>query len=227
MARVGKRIADLRKNIDLNKIYSLNEAIDIVKKSATAKFDETIDITVMLGIDGSKQDQAVRSVVNLPNGTGKTYRVAVFAKDLKADEAKKAGADIVGADDLVEMIQKGDMPFDRCIATPDMMGLVGKVGKILGPKGLMPNPKLGTVTMDVATAIKNVKGGQIEYRSEKNGIVHAGIGKASFSSDALAENIKAFIDAIVKSKPAGAKGNYIKKIILSSTMGIGIQFVLQ
>ena len=226
MARVGKRIADLRKNIDLNKIYSLNEAIDIVKKSATAKFDETIDITVMLGIDGSKQDQAVRSVVNLPNGTGKTYRVAVFAKDLKADEAKKAGADIVGADDLVEMIQKGDMPFDRCIATPDMMGLVGKVGKILGPKGLMPNPKLGTVTMDVATAIKNVKGGQIEYRSEKNGIVHAGIGKASFSSDALAENIKAFIDAIVKSKPAGAKGNYIKKIILSSTMGIGIQFVL-
>lgn len=226
MARVGKRIADLRKNIDLDKVYSLNEAIDVVKKSATAKFDETIDITVMLGIDGSKQDQAVRNVVNLPHGTGKTYRVAVFAKDLKADEAKKAGADIVGGDDLVEMIQKGNMPFDRCIATPDMMGLVGKVGKILGPKGLMPNPKLGTVTMDVTTAIKNVKGGQIEYRSEKNGIVHAGIGKASFSSDALSENIKAFIDAVVKSKPAGAKGNYIKKIILSSTMGIGIQFVL-
>ena len=180
MAHIGKRIADLKKNIDLNKVYSLSEAIDIVKKSATAKFDETIDISIMLGIDGSKQDQAVRNVVNLPNGTGKTYRVAVFAKDQKADEAKKAGADIVGGDDLVEMIQKGNMPFDRCIATPDMMALVGKVGKILGPKGLMPNPKLGTVTMDVATAIKNVKGGQIEYRSEKNGMVHAGIGKASF-----------------------------------------------
>ena len=227
MAHIGKRIADLKKNIDLNKVYSLSEAIDIVKKSATAKFDETIDISIMLGIDGSKQDQAVRNVVNLPNGTGKTYRVAVFAKDQKADEAKKAGADIVGGDDLVEMIQKGTMPFDRCIATPDMMALVGKVGKILGPKGLMPNPKLGTVTMDVATAIKNVKGGQIEYRSEKNGIVHAGIGKASFKNEALAENIKAFMDAVVKSKPAGAKGNYIKKMTLSSTMGIGVQFVME
>ena len=227
MAHIGKRIADLKKNIDLNKVYSLSEAIDIVKKSATAKFDETIDISIMLGIDGSKQDQAVRNVVNLPNGTGKTYRVAVFAKDQKADEAKKAGADIVGGDDLVEMIQKGNMPFDRCIATPDMMALVGKVGKILGPKGLMPNPKLGTVTMDVATAIKNVKGGQIEYRSEKNGIVHAGIGKASFKNEALAENIKAFMDAVVKSKPAGAKGNYIKKMTLSSTMGIGVQFVME
>ena len=227
MAHIGKRIADLKKNIDLNKVYSLSEAIDIVKKSATAKFDETIDISIMLGIDGSKQDQAVRNVVNLPNGTGKTYRVAVFAKDQKADEAKKAGADIVGGDDLVEMIQKGNMPFDRCIATPDMMALVGKVGKILGPKGLMPNPKLGTVTMDVATAIKNVKGGQIEYRAEKNGIVHAGIGKASFKNEALAENIKAFMDAVVKSKPAGAKGNYIKKMTLSSTMGIGVQFVME
>lgn len=227
MAHIGKRIADLKKNIDLNKVYSLSEAIDIVKKSATAKFDETIDISIMLGIDGSKQDQAVRNVVNLPNGTGKTYRVAVFAKDQKADEAKKAGADIVGGDDLVEMIQKGNMPFDRCIATPDMMALVGKVGKILGPKGLMPNPKLGTVTMDVTTAIKNVKGGQIEYRSEKNGIVHAGIGKASFKNEALAENIKAFMDAVVKSKPAGAKGNYIKKMTLSSTMGIGVQFVME
>ena len=226
MAHIGKRIADLRKNNDLDKVYSLSEAVDIVKKSATAKFDETVDISIMLGIDASKQDQAVRNVVNLPNGTGKTYRVAVFAKDQKADEAKKAGADIVGSEELVEMIQKGDMPFDRCIATPDMMALVGKVGKILGPKGLMPNPKLGTVTMDVATAIKNVKGGQIEYRSEKNGIVHAGIGKASFKTEALAENAKAFIDAVVKSKPAGVKGNYIKKLTLSSTMGIGVKFTV-
>ena len=226
MAHIGKRIADLRKNNDLNKVYSLSEAIDIVKKSATAKFDETVDISIMLGIDASKQDQAVRNVVNLPNGTGKTYRVAVFANDQKAEEAKKAGADVVGGEELVEMIQKGDMPFDRCIATPDMMALVGRVGKILGPKGLMPNPKLGTVTMDVTTAIKNVKGGQIEYRSEKNGIVHAGIGKVSFSKEALTENIKAFIDAVVKSKPAGVKGNYLKKMTLSSTMGIGVQFVV-
>ena len=162
MANMGKRLKNARKDLNLEKIYSLNEAIELVKKSATAKFDETIDVCVMLGIDGSKQDQAVRNVVTLPNGTGKTYRVAVFAKDQKAEEAKKAGADIVGAEDLLEMVQKGDMPFDRCIATPDMMALVGRVGKILGPKGLMPNPKLGTVTMDVATAVKNVKGGQVE-----------------------------------------------------------------
>lgn len=226
MARIGKRLTDIRKELDLDKVYSLSEAIDIIKKSATAKFDETVEIGVMLGIDGSKQDQGVRNVVTLPNGTGKTYRVAVFAKDQKADEAKKAGADIVGGEDLVEMIQKGDMPFDRCIATPDMMGLVGRVGKILGPKGLMPNPKLGTVTMDVVTAINNVKGGQIEYRSEKNGIVHAGIGKVSFTNEAIAENIKVFIDAVVKSKPAGAKGNYLKKMTLSSTMGVGVTFVL-
>lgn len=226
MARIGKRLTDIRKELDLDKVYSLSEAIDIIKKSATAKFDETVEISVMLGIDGSKQDQAVRNVVTLPNGTGKTYRVAVFAKDQKADEAKKAGADIVGGEELVEMIQKGDMPFDRCIATPDMMGLVGRVGKILGPKGLMPNPKLGTVTMDVVTAINNVKGGQIEYRSEKNGIVHAGIGKVSFTNEAIAENIKVFIDAVVKSKPAGAKGNYLKKMTLSSTMGVGVTFVL-
>ena len=226
MAHIGKRIANLKKDLDLNKVYPLNEAIEIVKKAATAKFDETVDISIMLGIDGSKQDQAVRNVVTLPNGTGKTYRVAVFAKDRKAEEAKKAGADIVGGEELVEMIQKGDMPFDRCIATPDMMGLVGRVGKILGPKGLMPNPKLGTVTMDVATAINNVKGGQIEYRSEKNGIVHAGIGKVSFKNEAIAENVKAFIDAVVKSKPAGAKGNYLKKMTLSSTMGVGVTFVL-
>lgn len=210
----------------MNKVYSLKEAIELVKKSANAKFDETIDISIMLGIDGSKQDQAVRNVVNLPNGTGKTYRVAVFAKDQKAEEAKNAGAEIVGGDELVQMIQKGDIPFDRCIATPDMMALVGRVGKILGPKGLMPNPKLGTVTMDLTTAIKNIKGGQIEYRSEKNGIIHAGIGKASFSDDAIAENVKALIDAVVKSKPVGAKGNYLKKLTLSSTMGIGITFTL-
>ncbi|MDO4974703.1 MAG: 50S ribosomal protein L1 [Alphaproteobacteria bacterium] len=226
MAHLSKRIKNIKKDLDLNKVYSLKEAIELVKKSANAKFDETIDISIMLGIDGSKQDQAVRNVVNLPNGTGKTYRVAVFAKDQKAEEAKNAGAEIVGGDELVQMIQKGDMPFDRCIATPDMMALVGRVGKILGPKGLMPNPKLGTVTMDLTTAIKNIKGGQIEYRSEKNGIIHAGIGKASFSDDAIAENVKALIDAVVKSKPVGAKGNYLKKLTLSSTMGIGITFTL-
>ncbi len=226
MAHLSKRIKNIKKDLDLNKVYSLKEAIEIVKKSANAKFDETIDISIMLGIDGSKQDQAVRNVVNLPNGTGKTYRVAVFAKDQKAEEAKNAGAEIVGGEELIQMIQKGDIPFDRCIATPDMMALVGRVGKILGPKGLMPNPKLGTVTMDLAMAIKNIKGGQIEYRSEKNGIIHAGIGKASFSNDAIAENVKALIDAIVKSKPVGAKGNYLKKMTLSSTMGIGITFVL-
>lgn len=226
MAHLSKRIKNIKKDLDLNKVYSLKEAIELVKKSANAKFDETIDISIMLGIDGSKQDQAVRNVVNLPNGTGKTYRVAVFAKDQKAEEAKNAGAEIVGGDELVQMIQKGDIPFDRCIATPDMMALVGRVGKILGPKGLMPNPKLGTVTMDLTTAIKNIKGGQIEYRSEKNGIIHAGIGKASFSDDAIAENVKALIDAVVKSKPVGAKGNYLKKLTLSSTMGIGITFTL-
>ena len=226
MTHLGKRIQNLKKDLDLNKVYSLKEAIEIVKKAATAKFDETIDVSIMLGIDGSKQDQAVRNVVNLPNGTGKTYRVAVFAKDQKAEEAKKAGADIVGGEELVEMIQKGDMPFDRCIATPDMMALVGKVGKILGPKGLMPNPKLGTVTMDVTTAINNVKGGQVEYRSEKNGIVHVGVGKVSFKDDAIAKNVKALLDAVVRSKPAGAKGNYLKKMTLSSTMGVGITFVL-
>ena len=226
MAHLSKRIKNIKKDLDLNKVYSLKEAIELVKKAANAKFDETIDISIMLGIDGSKQDQAVRNVVNLPNGTGKTYRVAVFAKDQKAEEAKNAGAEVVGGEELVQMIQKGDMPFDRCIATPDMMALVGKVGKILGPKGLMPNPKLGTVTMDLTAVIKNIKGGQIEYRSEKNGIIHAGIGKASFSDDAIAENVKVLIDAVVKSKPVGSKGNYLKKLTLSSTMGIGVTFTL-
>lgn len=226
MAFVGKRLKNIRKDIDFDKIYSLTEAVVLVKKNATAKFDETIEVSMMLGIDPKKQEQAVRSVINLPHGTGKTYRVAVFAKDQKAEEAKKAGADIVGAEELVEMIQKGDMPFDKCIATPDMMALVGRVGKILGPKGLMPNPKLGTVTADVATAINNVKGGQIEYRTEKSGIIHAGIGKASFSEKQIEENFKALYDAVLKSKPAGVKGSYLKKMTLSSTMGIGLTFTV-
>jgi large subunit ribosomal protein L1 len=226
MASFGKRLKNIRKDLDVEKVYTLDEAIAISKKSATAKFDETIEVCIMLGIDPKKQDQAVRSVVTLPHGTGKTYRVAVFAKDKKAEEAKEAGADLVGADELVDMIQKGDMPFDRCIATPDMMPLVGKVGKILGPKGLMPNPKLGTVTADVAAAIKNVKGGQIEYRSEKAGIVHAGIGKASFSAEQISDNAKALIDAVLKSRPSGFKGSYIRKMVLSSTMGVGLTFVV-
>lgn len=226
MARHGKRLRNIKKDLDLDKVYTLGDAVDIIKKSATSKFDETIEVCVMLGIDTKKPEQNVRSVVNLPHGTGKTYRVAVFAKDQKAEEAKKAGAEVVGAEDLVEMIQKGDMPFDRCIATPDLMPLVGRVGKILGPKGLMPNPKLGTVTQDVVSAIENVKGGQVEYRSEKNGIVHAGIGKASFSQEQIVENIKTFIDAIVKSKPTGLKGHYLKKMVLSSTMGAGLTFAL-
>lgn len=226
MARCGKRLQNIRKDLELSKVYPLKEAVSLIKKNATAKFDETVELSIMLGIDTTKADQNVRNVVNLPHGTGKTYRVAVFAKDQKADEAKNAGADIVGAEDLVEKIQKGEIDFDRCIATPDMMPLVGRVGKILGPKGLMPNPKLGTVTMDVAGTIKNIKGGQIEYRSEKNGIVHAGIGKASFSEDQIVENAKALIDAVVKSKPATSKGTYLKKMTISSTMGVGLTFVL-
>ena len=222
----SKKYKEIRKSLDLNKTYKLVEAIELVKKAAVAKFDESIDINVMLGIDTSKQTQNVRNVVTLPHGTGKIFRVAVFAKDNKADEAKAAGADIVGSTELVEMIQKGDMPFDRCIATPDMMVLIGKVGKLLGPKGLMPNPKLGTVTMDVAEAIKNIKLGQIEFKSDKNGIVRAGIGKASFSNDKLLENVKSFIDALNKSKPQGVKGVYLKKMVISSTMGIGVQFEL-
>ena len=222
----SKRIKNLKKNIDLKKIYTLQEAVSIIKENANAKFDETVDVCVVLGIDASKQDQAIRNVVNLPHGTGKTYRVAVFASDAKAEEAKVAGADIVGSEDLVQKIQAGDIQFDKCIATPDMMPLVGRVGKILGPKGLMPNPKLGTVTNDVATAVKNVKGGQIEYRSEKAGIIHAGVGKVSFSKEAIAENIKTLYDAIVKSKPAVVKGTYIKKLCLSSTMGVGVTFTI-
>lgn len=220
----SKKSREVRKNLDLKKVYTLSEAIELVKKCATAKFDESIDINITLGIDGSKQNQAIRSVVTLPNGTGKTCRVAVFAKDNKAEEAKAAGADIVGSTDLVERIQKGDLSFDRCVATPDMMALVGKVGKLLGPKGLMPNPKLGTVTMDVTTAIKNIKLGQVEFKSDKSGIVRAGIGKVSFETNKLIENIKVFINALNNAKPPMVKGNYLKKLVISSSMGPGIQF---
>lgn len=220
----SKKSREIRKDLDLKKVYTLSEAIEIVKKSAVAKFDESVDLNIMLGIDGSKQNQAIRSVVTLPNGTGKTCRVAVFAKDDKAEEAKAAGADIVGSTDLVERIQKGDLSFDRCVATPDMMVLVGKVGKLLGPKGLMPNPKLGTVTTDVTTAIKNIKLGQIEFKSDKSGIVRAGIGRVSFTNDKLIENIKVFIDALNNAKPPMVKGNYFKKMVISSSMGPGIQF---
>ncbi len=204
----------------------MKEALNIVKSNAKAKFDETIEIAMNLGIDPKKSDQNLRGVVQLPHGTGKSYRVAVFARGAKAEEAKAAGADIVGAEELMEQIQKGDMPFDRCIATPDMMGLVGRVGKILGPRNMMPNPKLGTVTMDIAQAVKAVKGGQVEFRAEKNGVVHAGVGKASFTESALHENLQVFIDAIQKARPAGVKGTYVQKITLSSTQGLGVTCAL-
>jgi len=227
MAHIGKRLKKAREAVNLEQTYSLEEAVKLVKSNATAKFDETIEIAINLNIDSRKADQNVRGVVQLPNGTGKNYRVAVFAKGAKADEAVKAGADIVGAEDLMERIQAGDMPFERCIATPDMMGLVGRVGKILGPRGLMPNPKLGTVTMDIAQAVAAVKGGQVEYRAEKGGIVHSGVGKASFQEKALTENILAYIDAVQKARPSGVKGSYITKITLTSTMGVGVQCEVQ
>ncbi|MBX3457168.1 MAG: 50S ribosomal protein L1 [Candidatus Paracaedibacteraceae bacterium] len=224
MAKVGKRLKNAVQNLDKTKVYSLEEAVKTIKERATAKFDETIEVAINLNVDPRKADQNLRGVVQLPNGTGKTYRVAVFAKGPKAEEALKAGADIVGAEDLMEKIQAGDMPFDRCIATPDMMGLVGRVGKILGPRGLMPNPKLGTVTMDVAEAVKSVKGGQVEYRTEKAGIVHAGVGKASFTEKAILENVKSYVDAVIKAKPTGVKGTYVKSMSLSSTMGPAVKF---
>lgn len=224
MAKVGKRLKNAVQNLDKTKVYSLEEAVKTIKERATAKFDETIEVAINLNVDPRKADQNLRGVVQLPNGTGKTYRVAVFAKGPKAEEALKAGADIVGAEDLMEKIQAGDMPFDRCIATPDMMGLVGRVGKILGPRGLMPNPKLGTVTMDVAEAVKSVKGGQVEYRTEKAGIVHAGVGKASFTEKAILENVKSYVDAVIKAKPTGVKGTYVKSMSLSSTMGPSVKF---
>ena len=222
MAHVGKKITKAREGIDRNKLYKLDEAVKMVRERASAKFDETIEISINLGVDPRHADQMVRGVVNLPNGTGKTVRVAVFAKDAKADEARKAGADIVGAEDLMEQIQAGKIDFDRCIATPDMMPLVGRLGKILGPRNLMPNPKVGTVTQDVAGAVKAAKGGAVEYRVEKAGILHAGVGKVSFSEEALLQNIKAFTDAVQKSKPAGAKGTYVKRVAVSSTMGPGV-----
>jgi len=222
MAHTGKKITKAREGIDRNKLYKLDEAIKMVKSRASAKFDETIEVAINLGVDPRHADQMVRGVVTLPNGTGKTVRVAVFAKDAKADEARKAGADIVGAEDLMEQIQAGKIDFDRCIATPDMMPLVGRLGKILGPRNLMPNPKVGTVTQDVAGAVKAAKGGAVEYRVEKAGILHAGIGKVSFSEEALLQNIKAFTDAVQRSKPAGAKGTYVKRVAVSSTMGPGV-----
>lgn len=219
----GKRIRAAYEGVDRDGLVSLDEAVKMVKERATAKFDETIEISMNLGIDPRHADQNVRGAVNLPNGTGKTIRVAVFAKDAKADEARAAGADLVGAEDLMEAIQGGATDFERVIATPDMMPLVGRLGKVLGPRGLMPNPKLGTVTADVAGAIEAAKGGQVQFRAEKAGIIHAGIGKASFSADNILENAKAFIDAIQKAKPSGAKGTYVKKIAISSTMGPGVK----
>lgn len=227
MAKLGKRLKKAYTTVDRNKVYSLSEAIRLVKENAKAKFDETIEIAMNLNVDAKKADQNIRGVIQLPHGTGKTYRVAVFAKGPKAEEAQKAGADIVGAEDLMEKIQAGEMPFDRCIATPDMMGLVGRVGKILGSRGLMPNPKLGTVTLDVAAAVKAVKGGQVEYRTEKAGVVHSGVGRASFDEKSLLENVHAFVDVVTKARPAGVKGTYIKKMTLSSTMGPGVTFALE
>ena len=218
----GKRLRAAYEGVDRQKLYPLSDAIKLIKDNAHAKFDETVELSMNLGIDPRHADQMVRGLVSLPNGTGKTLRVAVFARGAKAEEAQAAGADVVGADDLAERVQGGDIQFDRAIATPDMMALVGRLGKILGPRGLMPNPKLGTVTMDVRGAVQAAKSGQVEFRAEKAGIVHAGVGKASFDDERLVENIRAFVDAIQKAKPSGAKGTYLKKAALSSTMGPGI-----
>ena len=223
MAGRGKRLRKAYDEIDREAFYSAADAVRMIKERATAKFDETIELSMNLGVDPRHADQMVRGVVALPKGTGKSVRVAVFAKGGKADEATAAGADLVGAEDLAERVQKGDIDFDRCIATPDMMSVVGKLGKILGPRGLMPNPKLGTVTQDVAAAIEAVRGGQVEFRVEKAGLIHAGIGKASFSEADLLDNVRALVDAIAKAKPSGAKGTYIKKVSLSSTMGPGVK----
>ena len=219
----GKRLVNAYKTLDKNQEYSLKEAVKIVKENAKAKFDETIDLAINLGVDPKHADQMIRGVCQLPHGNGKTVRVAVFAQGEKADEAKAAGADIIGAENLVDSILAGKIDFDRCIATPDMMGMDGRVARVLGPKGLMPNPKLGTVTADVATAVKNAKAGEVQYRVEKNGIVHAGVAKASFSEDKIYDNAKLFIETIIKAKPATLKGTYLKKISISSTMGVGVK----
>ncbi|PHQ59270.1 MAG: 50S ribosomal protein L1 [Robiginitomaculum sp.] len=219
----GKRFKAALAKVDRNKGYAVKDAVELVKGNATAKFDETIEVAINLGVDPRHADQMVRGVCKLPSGTGRSLRVAVFAKDAKAEEAKKAGADIVGAEDLMKMIQDGQMDFDKVIATPDMMPLVGRLGQILGPKGMMPNPKVGTVTMDVAKAIADSKGGAVEFRVEKSGIIHAGIGKASFTEAALAANVSAFLGAIMKAKPTGAKGTYMQRVTLSSTMGPGVK----
>src|SRR5271169_630504 len=226
MSKHGKRIVDARKAIERTKLYKLDEALKLVKTNASAKFDETVELSLNLGVDPKHADQMVRGVVNLPNGTGRTLRVAVFARGAKADEAKAAGADIVGAEDLVTAVSGGQIDFDRCIATPDMMPLVGRLGKVLGPRGLMPNPKVGTVTMDVAAAIKASKGGAVEFRVEKAGIVQGSVGKASFDEVKLAENIRAFVDAVNKAKPTGAKGSYMLRAAVSSTMGPGVRLDL-
>jgi large subunit ribosomal protein L1 len=226
MAKNGKRMRAARENVDPNVHVSIAEAVRVVKENATAKFDETIEVSINLNVDPRHADQNVRGVVSLPNGTGKDVRVAVFAKDEKADEARAAGADIVGADDLAAAIEGGEINFDRVIATPDMMPVVGRLGKVLGPRGLMPNPKLGSVTNDVAAAVEAAKSGEVQYRVEKLGIVHAGIGKASFSEDQIRENLDAFIGAVLKAKPSGVKGTYVKKLALASTMGPGVRFEL-
>jgi large subunit ribosomal protein L1 len=223
MVKQSKRLRAVYESIDRETQHDLDKAIDLIKSGATAKFDETVEVALNLGVDPRHADQMVRGVVSLPHGTGKQLRVAVFAKADKAAEARAAGADVVGAEDLMEQVQKGQIDFDRCIATPDMMGLVGRLGKILGPRGLMPNPKVGTVTMDVAGAVKAAKAGQVEFRVEKAGIVHGGVGKASFEHGALADNLRAFVDAVVKAKPTGAKGTYVKRVSVSSTMGPGLR----
>ncbi len=223
MAQIGKRIAAARQGIDRIKLYGVDEAVTLVKGRAKTKFDETVEIAMNLGVDPKHADQMVRGVVNLPNGTGRAVRVAVFARGTKADEAKAAGADVVGAEDLVAAVQGGTIDFDRCIATPDLMALVGRLGKVLGPRGLMPNPRVGTVTMDVATAVKASKGGAVEFRVEKAGIVQGSVGKVSFEDTKLVENIKAFVDAVTRAKPAGAKGTYLQRVAISSTMGPGVK----
>jgi large subunit ribosomal protein L1 len=223
---ISKRYKKTIDGLDRVKSYTVEEAVKLVKSRATAKFDETIELSMNLGVDPRHADQMVRGVVSLPSGTGRSLRVAVFAKGAKADEARKAGADLVGAEDLAEQVNKGVIDFDRCIATPDMMGIVGRLGKVLGPRGLMPNPKVGTVTMDVKSAINDAKGGAVEYRVEKAGIVQAGVGKASFAENALVENVRSFVDSVAKARPQGAKGTYVKRISLSSTMGPGVKIAL-